>query len=119
VGNGNLVKKGAGTLRLLGSSANIYNGSMTVEEGLLELNKPAGFVAITGPLTIGDGTGADGSAIVRLLGPTAVSASSAVTIEADGLLDLNGNSNAIGSLTLAGGDVTTGLGTLTLGGDVT
>ena len=114
-----ITKTGSGSLRLSGSGANTYDGTTTVEEGLLELNKAAGTEAIAGALTIGDGTGAIDSAIVRLLGANQVNDSSAVTIEDDGLLDLNGNSDAIDSLTVIGGDVTTGAGTLTLGGDVT
>ena len=37
----------------------------------------------------------------------------------DGQLDLNGNSDTIGPLTFVGGDVITGTGLLTLGGDMT
>jgi len=118
-GSGNLIKRGAGTLRVAGSAANDYAGSMTVEDGPLELNKTAGVDAVPGTLTIGDGTGAIDSAIVRLLAANQINNSSAVTIEDDGLLDLNGLSDAIGSLTVAGGDVAAGGGTLTLGGDVT
>src|SRR5207248_10151978 len=42
-----------------------------------------------------------------------------VTVNGTGRLDLNNNSDSVGALTLNGGTVTTGTGTLTLGGDVT
>ena len=106
----------AGTLRLSGSSGNTYTGTTRVQGGTLELQKSIGN-AIVGPLVIGDLFGGPSQKVVRLLTST-VLGNIPVTIYADGLLDLNGYSDSIGSLTLNGGDVTTGTGTLTLGGDV-
>ena len=45
--------------------------------------------------------------------------SASVTVNAFSTLNLNGNSDKIGALTLAGGTVFTGAGTLTLGGNIT
>ena len=118
-GTGNLVKSGTGTLRLLGGTASVIPTiTITVSDGLLELSKVAGQTAIPGALVIGDGAGANNSAIVRLLAANQIADTSTVTLGNDGQLDLNGNSETIGPMTLAGGDLTTGVGVLTLGGDV-
>jgi len=118
VGNG-FTKAGSGTLTFSGAGANTYSGVTTVNDGTLVLNKSAGVNAIAGNLTIGDGVGAANSAIVQLSAANQIINTSAVTISTDGKLDLNNNSNTIGSLTTTGGNVTTGTGTLTLGGNVT
>ena len=63
----NLLKVGGGTLRLSGSTANVYFGTTTVLRGTLELAKDAGKDAIGGDLVIGDNIGGDNAATVRLL----------------------------------------------------
>ncbi|MGA3287286.1 MAG: autotransporter-associated beta strand repeat-containing protein, partial [Bacteroidota bacterium] len=88
---GSLVKAGAGTILL--SAANSYTGTTTINAGTLQ-------AGITNALAAG-----------------------AVTVNDGGTYDLNGFSDAIGALTVnsgaVGGTVTTGAGTLTLGGNVT
>jgi autotransporter-associated beta strand protein len=124
LGSGNgLQKEGAGTLRLGGASSNTYTGETLVNAGTLELGKTGGATAIagTGPLTIGDGTGTD---TVQLLASNQLADTVVVTVNNSGVLDLNGFSDAIDTLALqsgtsAGALVSTGVGTLTLGGDVT
>ena len=116
--NGPITKAGSGTLTLSGTSANTDSGATTVNDGTLQLSKTAGVNAINGSLTVGDGTGAANSAVTRLLASNQVP-NNAVTIQSDGLLDLNNFSDSIGALTMTGGSVTTGTGTLTLGGNVT
>jgi len=113
-GGGSLTKNGTGTLTLSGSTANNYGGTTTVNGGTLILAKTSGN-AIPGTLVIGDGVGTD---TVLLNGSNQIN-NKAVTINSSGVLDLNTNSDAIGTLTMTGGSVMTETGTFTLGGNVT
>jgi len=113
-GGGSLTKNGTGTLTLSGSTANNYGGTTSVNGGTLILSKLGGN-AIAGPLVIGDGVGTD---TVFLNNSNQIN-NKAVTINSSGVLDLNTNSDAIGTLTMTGGSVMTETGTFTLGGDVT
>ncbi|MDI1249894.1 MAG: autotransporter-associated beta strand repeat-containing protein [Lacunisphaera sp.] len=120
--NNNFVTKtGSGTLTLSGTAANTFQGAFGVNDGTVLLNKTAGQNATgTGTLNIGDSIGGAASATVRLNASNQINNTSAVNIATDGRLDLQGNSDAIGALTMAGGSVTaTGGGTLTLGGNLT
>jgi autotransporter-associated beta strand protein len=114
-GTGSLTKDADGTLILSGSSANIYSGVTTVNRGTLLLGKITGN-AIPGPLVIGDGSGA-GDDLVRFIGDSQLGSSSAVTVNSSGRLDLDAFTGSIGSLTMTGGNVDTGSGTLGLNGD--
>ncbi len=121
-----LQKAGLGTLRYDGSTSNTYTGTTSVTAGTLELAKSGGvggLTAVTGPLSIGDGIGAAGADVVRLIANNQVANSAAITVASTGRLDLNNLSELIGALTLQSGvtapQVTTGTGTLTLNGDVT
>jgi autotransporter-associated beta strand protein len=115
----NLTKVGGGgALRLDGPSNNTYSLTTTVNEGTLELGK-TGAIAVPGNLTVGDGSGGVSSDVVQLLQSGQVASTSVVTINSSGLLDLNNFSNAIGPLTMTGGTIASGTGTLTLGGNVT
>ena len=105
------------TVRLSGSSGNTFSGTTRVLAGTLELQKSTGD-AIAGPLEIGDAIGGPGADVVRLLTGTVIG-SGTINVRRSGLLDLNGYSDGIGALTLNGGSVVTGTGTLTLGGDLT
>lgn len=110
-----LTKAGAGSLTFSGSSANTYSGATTVNAGTLLLDKSAGN-AIAGALVIGDGAGAD---TVRLLASNQIADTSSVTLGVGAVLDLNGNSDTFGAVTLAGAStLSTGAGTFTLGGNV-
>ena len=118
-----LTKADPGTLTLSGS--NTYTGTTTVNGGTLALANTSG-TAVPGNLVIGDtlgGQNASKADVVRLLASNQIATTSAVTINASGLLDLNGNTNTIGlgavnGLTITGGSVTTGAGTLVLDGNV-
>ena len=117
-GGGGLTMNGSGTLTLSGSNSNTFTGLTTVNDGTLQLNMTVGKNAYAGTLTVGDGSGAASSAVTRLLASNQMPATT-VSVNSDGLLDLNTFSESIGALNMTGGSVTTGTGTLTLGGDVT
>jgi len=119
-GSAGYTKAGAGTL-MLGSSG--PTGNITVAAGTLALNSLGSNDAVQGNLTIGSDTGAAGGATVKLLRSGEIGDSSLVTVLSDGVLDLNGNTEAIGSLTLESGtsfgaSVTTEAGQLALSGDL-
>jgi autotransporter-associated beta strand protein len=109
LGIGGLTKGGPGTLVLSGSTADSYTGPTEVAAGLVVLTKSAGVLAVPGSLAV--------EGAVRLDSPGQLAAS--VTLTLSGQLDLNGQAQTVAALTLAGGSVTTGTGTLTLGSDVT
>lgn len=110
-----LTKTGAGTLQLSGGSANTFSGNLNVNDGTLILAKTAG-VSATGPgnLTIGDGAGAANSAVVQLNTASQIGSTAAVTLASDGRLNLNNQTQAIGSIA-GSGSVTLGSGALTVG----
>ncbi len=106
-------KAGLGTLTYQGPGNNTYTGTTLVSGGTLQLNV-GGASAFGGPLVIGDGTGT-GSPTVKHLQSTEISDSAPITINLTGLLNLNYFNEVISpSLTLSGGTVQTGSGTLTL-----
>jgi len=118
-GSGSLTKIGSGSLTLSGTANNSFTGTTTVNEGTILLNKTAGQDAISGALVIGDDSGGANADVVRLSAANQLPDNTAVTINTSGLLDLNGNSDKVGTLDMTAGSVTTGAGTLTLGGTVT
>jgi autotransporter-associated beta strand protein len=119
IGSGNLTKTGPGTLQLRGSSANTFVGTTSVAEGVLELGKAAGVDAMPGALTIGDDLGAANSAVVRLFATNQINDSVTVTLNSDGLLDLNNQEDTVGPLIFNGGDIATGTGTLFMSANAT
>jgi autotransporter-associated beta strand protein len=113
-GTGGLTKNGTGTLTFTGAAANTFTGTTTVNAGTLVLARPAGQNSIVGALVIGDGVGVD---TVRIdVGDQF--GTGLITINSSGVFQLNNVSEIIAALTMNGGAVTTGTGTLTLGGDV-
>lgn len=86
-------------LTFSGASANTYSGMTTVNVGELDLSKTAGIDSIAGNLTIGDGVGSAGTAVVKLTTANQISDSSSVTINSDGVLNLQGNAETIDGLT--------------------
>ena len=117
-GSGGITWNGAGDLILSGTANNAYTGPTLVKDGQLLMNKTSSYRSIDfGSLTVGDGVGAAGSAVARELSQYELG-SIPITVNGDGLLDLNGFYDTVGnSLTLNdGGDVQTGSsGTLALG----
>ncbi|HTN75483.1 MAG TPA: autotransporter-associated beta strand repeat-containing protein, partial [Pirellulaceae bacterium] len=130
IGGRRFVKVGDGTLRLSGSTPNLYAGETFVLNGTLELNKPAGVNAIGGSLVIGDQFSGDNTAVVRLLASNQIPMTdvvdvglTTVTINSAGRLEFASSSivETIGNLVLFTGptysaDIDLNGGTLTLGG---
>lgn len=115
--SGKIVKEGAGTLTLSGITANTFAGALTLNNGVIELNKTAGINATGGgAVVVGDGTGAAASATLRLLADNQLPDNSGVvTINADGKLDLNNHAETIDRLA-GSGDLDFGsTGALTIG----
>lgn len=126
--SGGLIKQGSGILTLSGLH-NSYTGTTSIEDGYLLLNTlsfnfPPNFVYVNqglqGNVIIGDEVGAAGSASLVLAnyGGDKISDSVNIRVNSDGMLNLNGTSDIIGSLTLKGGDVATGVGTLGVAGNI-
>jgi fibronectin-binding autotransporter adhesin len=112
------VTVGGGSLTLSGTAANTYNGATTVGDGSLILAKTAGTNAVAGPLTIGDGSGSASSAVVQLTNANQIADTAAVTLLADGRLNLAGRNETVGSVDSAAtaANIQLGAGTLTTGG---
>jgi len=114
-GSVGLVKNGTGTLLLNGPFSNTYGGTTTVNAGLVQLGKagfPIAAQAIPGNLVIGNGL--VGATVQNIYG-LEFSAHANVTVNLGSTWDLNNNSETINTnLTLSGGTVSTGSGTLTL-----
>ena len=116
-GSGGVTKIGAGTLTYACSANNTYSGTTWVNAGLLQLNV-GGANAFGGPLVIGDGSGG-GNPAVQLLQYIETPATQPVTVNLNGLFDLNGFSTTTGPLTIQGATVSSESGTLSLNGDLT
>ena len=121
-GTGDLVKTGNGTLLLDGAVNNTYSGTTRVTDGTLELNDvsaatemvPGDVIISAGAtLLLSEGNQIADNANITVNGTAGL-------ISSSGRLNLNGYSDIISALTLSGGgDVATGAGTLTLGGNLT
>ena len=97
-GSGGITHQG-GRLTFQSGGVSSYTGDTIVEDGQLRLARTSANGGIGGDLTIGDGVGAAGSAIVDYGNNNdQISDTSAVTILSDGLLDLTDENDTIGSL---------------------
>ena len=117
-GAGQVEKNGAGKLTIDGPASNTYLGATFVNAGTVELFKvgfPLAATAIPGDLIVGNGVA---TTTVRNLTVLEIADTANVTINQSGTWDLNGSSENIAGLTMTGGTVNTGFGTLTLGGDI-
>jgi autotransporter-associated beta strand protein len=118
-GGPQIVDLEGGTVRFAAGVNNSYTGQTTVKSGTLELAHFGVTDAIQGPLSVGDGSGAAGSAVLRLITNQNIASASSVIVKADGLFDINNLSETTGSLTVQGGSVTIGTGTYLPDGAVT
>jgi autotransporter-associated beta strand protein len=103
--NTNLIKVGTGTVNMTGSQANTYNGSTTVADGVLGLDKSVANGAILGPLVVGNGAG---TGTLLLLGNEQIADAVNVTVNATGTFRGNDRTETIAGLTINGGAVDVG-----------
>jgi autotransporter-associated beta strand protein len=98
--SGGFAKSGTGTLTFSGSSANSFSGGLAINSGTVVLAKSAGTNAVGGSaITIGDGTGAVGSAILSLASSNQIADyAPTLTINSDGRFALNNFSESINTL---------------------
>lgn len=104
-GSGSFKKSGAGEISIAASSTNLFSGPVTVNAGVLRLSAPANNYALSGPLVIGDDIGAVESDLVITEGTNIIPDTVGITINGTGLLDLNGNNETLGAVTLNGGRI--------------
>lgn len=106
-GSGGILKTGPGILKLTGTSANTFTGSLMAGTGVIELEKTAGINACAGSISIGYGA-------LRLLASHQLPDTTLVDAS-DSTFDLNGQTEVIGSLNVSsGGQVLLGSGALTI-----
>ena len=119
----------AGTVHY-NANKNTYTGTTHVLDGTLIVDTAdnnfaphtvgkTSFWGINGPLVIGDATGNLSSAVVQLGVASAhtndaINSTAALTINSDGYLNLNGNAQNIGQLTMNGGTINGSTGGLYL-----
>ena len=112
-GPGSLTKTNLGTLSMTGSTSNSYAGTTIVSGGTLLLGKSIAGYAIPSSLV------ASNSSTVRLANSFQInSPGKSITLNPNSLFDLAGNSEWIGPVTIQGSQITSGAGTLYLGGDI-
>jgi autotransporter-associated beta strand protein len=118
-GSVGVTKAGLGTLLYQCSGNNTYTSTTLVSGGTLQFNV-SGANAISGPLVIGDGTGAGSPTVVDLQSEE-MNTLPSVTINLNGTLNLNNFSEPYfsTSLTLSDGTIQTGTGILTLSPNAT
>lgn len=118
-GDAVINKNGTGTLVLAGTNNNSNTGPLQINDGTVVLNKTPGRNAVSGTVVVGDNTGLNNSATLRNGSADQLADLRDVTINADGLYNLNGFNETVRNLFLTGGEVLTGTAALSLGGNVT
>lgn len=113
-----LTGTGGGILIFDSNLDNTYTGTTTINSGELDLNRSANKNSIAGNLTIGDGVGAANTAKVVINANEQIVNTSDVTINSDGVLNLNNKSETIDGLSASSPTASVALGTGT-GGTLT
>ena len=104
-GPGGFTQLLAGSLTLAGTNANTYTGVTTVKEGTLSLDKTVSGGAMSGPLVVGEDELPENTDVVRWLRCCQLPSSTDLTINASGLVDLNGFGQNVRNITFNGGDL--------------
>lgn len=99
-GNGGITKTGAGTLTLSGTGSNSFSGTLAINDGTVSLAKTDGTHAVGGAtVNIGDGSGAAGSAVLRLDASNQIADyAGLITLNADGVLQVNNFTEGINTI---------------------
>ncbi len=119
-GSGQTLRKtDLGTLELSGTSANTFNGGLQIDDGTVLLRKTAGVNAIGGgPVTVGNNVLGYDTARLQWGANNQLPDATAITMNTDGVIDLNGFSDTVGSVA-GSGHIMIGTGQLIAGGDNT
>lgn len=116
-GSGNITQNGTGTLTFSGTTANSFGGVLNINSGTVALAKSDDTAALaSSTINIGDGSGAAGSAGLRLDAHNQISDNSNLVVKLDGNFNLNGHTEGVKTLNVTGtGQVNLGGGALTVG----
>jgi autotransporter-associated beta strand protein len=120
-GSGGFTKLAPGSLTLSGTNANTYTGTTRVIDGVLQLNKDTSAVlngALGGALVIGENELPENADVVLYLQSSQLPDATDITLNASGLLNLNGFTEIVHNLVFNGGDITTGAGSIVPGGNI-
>ena len=85
----------------VGAAANTLSGTITVQSGILALDKPSGTIAVAGNLQIGVGNGNIPQAEVLLEQSGQIASNLAIVLD-NGMYAANGISQTLGTLSLPG-----------------
>ena len=112
-GSGGLTKTGTGTATITGLFSHSFTGTTSVNEGTLLMSKGIANNSVSNTLVVGDGVGTANTAVARLASTGQIPDTGSVTVNSDGLFDLNGLNEGFGALTVNAGNVQILTGTLT------
>jgi len=129
-GNASITKEGTGTLTFDGTANNSVSGGLNVNEGTVVLSRTDGVNSGgQGPITVGDGVGAAGSAVLQLGANNQIADwITGITVEDDGIIDIGDFTESINIIGGTGtinvdenGNFTVGVnsGSSTFGGNLT
>lgn len=104
-GVGGFTKLSSGSLTLAGTNANTYTGITTVKDGTLFLDKDVTGSAMSGPLVIGEDELPANTDVVRFLQNAQLPSDTDITVNASGLLDLDGFGQNVRNIIFNGGEV--------------